>query len=87
MNTNFSPKCEYGNHQKIKDIYYYCYACQKVICQNCLDNAHKVKKEFVKHKYEILNDIIIKIISKKKTIELELSKSYNNILNSIIKKV
>ena len=41
-----------------------------------------MKKEFVNHKYEILNDIIIKIISKKKTIELELSKSYNNILNS-----
>ena len=77
-----NPKCEYCNQPNINEqTSYYCYTCLKIICENCLKD-HKIKKEFINHKCEILNDIIIKIISKKKKIELDLSTSYNNIINS-----
>ena len=77
-----SLKCEYDNHPNNNEQLYYCFSCQKIICQSCLQ-VHNIKKEFNNHKYEILNDLLIKIISKKKKIELDLSSTYNNnIINS-----
>ena len=82
MSNNDSPKCEYDNHQNNNEqTFYFCYTCQKTICQNCL-NVHNKKKEYINHRYEILNNILIETISKKKKIEFDLSNSYNDIINS-----